>query len=322
VDTPRLATVPRFSVIVCTYTDERWSDLCATVASVAGQDPPPLEVIVVVDHNRGLFERVRRALTDVTTVENDERRGLSGARNSGVRVARGDIVAFIDDDATAEPGWLAGLAAAYAGRSVMAAGGAIWPAWDIQRPGWFPEEFDWVVGCSYRGLPETRAEVRNLIGCNMSFRREVFDEIGGFAHEVGRIGTRPLGGEETELCIRLRRRRPESRVIYEPSAAVRHRVPAIRTTLGYFRSRCYAEGLSKAAIARFAGAADATRSERRYATHVLGKGVVRNLGAMVAGRDWDAGRRSVAIVFGLAVTTAGYLVASVVRPTPAPGADE
>jgi GT2 family glycosyltransferase len=279
------------------------------------QDPPPLEVIVVVDHKPALQDRVRRELVGVEVTENTERRGLSGARNSGVRAARGSIVAFIDDDATADPGWLAGLTSVYSDDSVLAAGGGIWPAWDTGRPGWFPEEFDWVAGCSYRGLPERRAEVRNVIGCNMSFRREIFDEIGGFAHEVGRIGTRPLGGEETELCIRLRRHRPNGRVVYEPRAAVRHRVPAARTTLGYFRARCYAEGLSKAAIARFAGAADATSSERRYTTHVLGRGVARNAREMVARRDWSAGRRAAAIVFGLSVTIVGYVVASIIRPT-------
>src|SRR5439155_54307 len=78
-----------------------------------------------------------------------------------------------------------------------------------ERPTWHPPEFGWVVGCSYRGLPVEPAPVRNLIGCNMSMRRELFDAVGGFTHGIGRIGTIPLGCEETEWCIRVRQRFPE-----------------------------------------------------------------------------------------------------------------
>jgi glycosyltransferase involved in cell wall biosynthesis len=306
---------PTVSVVVCAFSIERSALLAGAVSSLRAQTRPAEEVIVVIDHAPALGRWAAVALQGVELVASRHPAGLSGARNAGVEAARGDIVAFLDDDAVAAPDWIERLQAAYADPAVIAAGGAVVPAWEGGRPRWMPEEFDWVVGCSYRGLPERPSAVRNLIGCNMSFRREIFDEIGGFAHEVGRIGTRPLGGEETELCIRLRRHRPNGRVVYEPRAAVRHRVPAARTTLGYFRARCYAEGLSKAAIARFAGAADATSSERRYTTHVLGRGVARNAREMVARRDWSAGRRAAAIVFGLSVTIVGYVVASIIRPT-------
>ena len=75
----------------------------------------------------------------------------------------------------------------------MGVGGRVNAAWDGRRPRMFPPEFDWVVGCSYRGLPERQAPVRNMIGANMAFRREVFDAVGGFRSDVGRVGARPLG---------------------------------------------------------------------------------------------------------------------------------
>jgi hypothetical protein len=74
-----------------------------------------------------------------------------------------------------------------------------------------PEEFDWVVGCSYRGLPAGEALIRNPIGSSMSLRRQAAVEAGGFRPEVGRVGTFPVGCEETELAIRLRRLLPWSR---------------------------------------------------------------------------------------------------------------
>jgi cellulose synthase/poly-beta-1,6-N-acetylglucosamine synthase-like glycosyltransferase len=109
----------------------------------------------------------------------------------------------MDEDATAAPDWLERLTHGYDSDEVLGVGGTIDPLWLTGRPAWFPAEFDWVVGCTYRGLPETANRVRNLIGCNMSFRREVFQQVGGFRSGIGRIGLRPVGCEETELCIRL-----------------------------------------------------------------------------------------------------------------------
>jgi glycosyltransferase involved in cell wall biosynthesis len=308
---PTSAPTPHVSVVICAYTDARWDELVAAVRSVQAQETPVLETILVIDHNPALRERASREIRDVVLVENVEQRGLSGARNSGVQVARGDVIAFMDDDAWADPAWWTHLAAAYADPAVIAAGGAIVPAWERGRPAWFPREFDWVVGCTYLGMPEARATVRNVIGCNMSFRREAFAEVGGFSHGIGRIGTRPLGGEETEFCIRAQRRWPNGLIVYEPAAFVNHRVPAARGTIGYFRSRCYAEGLSKAVIAKLVGSGSALATERGYAVRTLGGGVARNVAGAVRGRSFAALQRAAVIVLGLAVTTAGYAVGRV-----------
>jgi len=294
------------SVVICAYTEERWDDLSAAVESVGAQATPPMETIVVIDHNPPLADRARLALPDVLVIENREARGLSGARNTGVATARGDVVAFLDDDATAAPDWLRYLAVPYADPLVLGVGGAIEPAWSAGRPRWLPEEFDWVVGCTYRGMPRYTSPVRNLIGANMSFRREVFTAVGGFRSGMGRLGTRPLGCEETELCIRVRKHWPPATLLYEPKALVRHRVPAARARWSYFRARCYAEGLSKAQVAAFVGAKDGLASERHYTLSTLPRGVVRGLADTMKGDLAGLGRAG-AIIAGLAVTSAGYL---------------
>ena len=111
--------------------------------------------------------------------------------------------------------------------------------------------------------------MRNVTGCNMSMRRSVFDVVGTFDERIGRIGQVPLGCDETELCIRLGQTIPGARVVFEPSALVHHRVTEARTTWRYLRSRSYAEGLSKALIARLIGASDATAVESRYLVQAL-----------------------------------------------------
>ena len=300
------------SVIVCAYTEARWNVLRTVVAALGGQTLEPAEVLVVVDHNPQLLERVRRELPAVHAHANASRRGLSGARNTGVTLACSPIVAFLDDDAVPARDWLAKLVAPYEDGRVMATGGRCDPDWLAGRPGWFPEEFDWVVGCTYRGLPGALSEIRNPIGASMSFRRWALDATGSFREDIGRVGRTPLGCEETELAIRLRRRLPGSRVVYVPDAAVSHLVPAERARLQYFLARCHAEGISKALVSGSAGARRALASERRYAYRTLPGGVAR--GARDALRGDLAGLgRAAAIVVGLAVTVAGYVRGRLLR---------
>ncbi len=286
----------------------------AAVASVQRQSVPAQEIVVVVDHNPALLARVRAHLPGVIAVANHEARGLSGARNSGIAAAMGEIVAFMDEDAAAAPDWLERLGAGYDDPRVMGVGGAIEPWWLNGRPAWFPAEFDWVVGCTYLGMPETAAPVRNLIGCNMSLRRTVLTAVGGFRNGIGRIGTRPVGCEETELCIRAGQRQPQNHFLYQPDARVRHRVPASRANWQYFLARCYAEGLSKAQVSRQVGSADALASERAYTGRTLPLGVWRGLADLLCQRSLSGLARAGAIVLGLTAAATGYLAGKFKEP--------
>ena len=302
---PPLAAGVRVTVVVCAFTEDRWDQIQRAVASLHRQTRSPDEVLVVIDHNEALLERARAGL-DANVLRNVAAQGLSGARNSGCAAACGDLIAFLDDDAHAEPDWLERLLAAYAEPGVLGVGGGVEAAFDSPRPAFLPTEFDWVVGCSYRGQPTARADVRNMIGANMSFRREVFSRVGGFEQSLGRIGSRPLGCEETELCLRAQAAWPEGRIVLEPAARVHHAVPDARATWRYFMSRCYAEGLSKAAVARLAGAGRGLASERRYATRTLPTGVARGLSDALLRRRSEGLTRAAAICVGLALTTIGY----------------
>ena len=303
-----MQSIADISVIICAYTEERWNDLVAAVESVQQQTLPPSEIIVVVDHNPGLVKRTREYMPGVVVVENIEARGLSGARNSGIAATKSEIIAFLDDDAVATPNWLRLLSEGFADPRVLGIGGAVIPRWLSHKPAWFPAEFHWVVGCSYLGMPLSSMEIRNPIGANMAFRREVFDNIGGFRNGIGRVGMKPLGCEETELCIQARNRWPQKIFLYQPAAIVFHRVPENRIHWRYFCSRCYAEGLSKANVARFVGKKDALASERTYTLRTLPLGIVRSLGDGLLHHDLAGLTRAGAIVLGLAVTTAGYLI--------------
>ncbi len=298
---------PDFSIVICAYTEDRWQELLEAIESVKSQSLAPREIIVVIDHNPALFERVTRSVEGVVVIENRQARGLSGARNSGIAAAQGDVIAFMDEDAIAAPDCLAHLSQGFSDVRVLGVGGASFPVWSNSKPGWLPEEFYWVVGCSYKGIAESTQVVRNLIGCNMAFRRTVFDEIGGFRIGIGRIGTNPVGCEETELCIRAGQHWKNGFFLFEPSAYVYHRVTETRTHYRYFLQRCFAEGLSKALVARIVGAGDGLASERQYTFVTLPKGVLQGIRETFLQRDLSGLARSFTILVGLAATTAGYL---------------
>ncbi len=318
-------TVYDISVIICAYTEDRWDDLVASVESVQQQTLSPREIIVVVDHNPNLLKRVREHIAGVLAVENREVKGLSGARNSGVTVAQGAVIAFLDDDAIAETNWLEHLAACYTDPHVLGVGGKIEPLWLGMRPAWLPEEFYWVVGCTYRGMPEAVQPIRNPIGANMSVRRHTLMVVGGFRESFGCnhnttekgvafVGPKWLqhhaGDEETEFCIRATRQWPDAVWLYTPSATIQHRVPVQRTRWTYFLWRCYDEGLGKSTIVRLHGIRAGLSSERTYTFKILLLGVMRSLTDTLFHRDPAGLARAATIIVGLAATTAGFLAGS------------
>lgn len=298
------ATAQSISVVICAWTMRRWLNIMDAIDSVLLQEPRPTEVILVVDSNHELYERAQEAFPGVLVLENTSARGEAGARNTGLAAASGEIIVYLDDDATAEPGWLATLLDLYSDEQVVAAGGALVPHWQSGQPGWFPEEFAWVVGCTYRGLPEHVAAVRNVIGANMSFRRSALEAVGGFRLDLGRVMALPAACAETELCIRLHQRNEGHVVLYEPRAVVRHQVPPDRATWTYFARRCYSEGIGKAAMGRTVGSRDGLSSELHYTTRTLPLGILRNL------RQGQPGKAA-AILAGLSCAAAGYVVGSV-----------
>jgi glycosyltransferase involved in cell wall biosynthesis len=286
-----------FAVIICAYSSDRWQRLLAAIHSVQNQSLPPREVVVVIDHNESLLLRAKETLQDIVVVPNRFEQGLRGARNSGVEAATAAQIAFMDDDAEAASNWLQSLSEPYEDPDVAGVGGLTEPLWDTARPAWFPHEFEWVVGGAYRGMSIARGDVRNLWGGNMSFRRKLVTEAGGF-----RIG---YSCDDTELCIRLRQRWPQMRLVFVPEARVLHHVGS-RMTVKHFMSRCYFEGGSKAVISRLVGSATALESERRYTTAILPRGFAQSIGDAVWRRDRAGVARAGLIVGGLAAAVTGY----------------
>lgn len=185
----------------------------------------------------------------------EPRTGLSWARNTGIAAARGEVVAFIDDDAWAEPEWLSELWAIHSSDPAIACvGGKIvldWP--DRPRPIWLRPSFWGYLGAYDLGAERRDLGPRDLLpfGGNISFKRLALEALGGFRTELGRRGSQLGAGEEGELCLRLLR--AGHRVIYTPDAVVHHLVLPHRLEPDFLRRLARDSGITDAIEARARG---------------------------------------------------------------------
>jgi GT2 family glycosyltransferase len=264
------------SAIVCTHSLDNYSNLVEAVDSLLAQTHTEIEIIIAVDGNAKLHEMVSAHYADnkaVKTILLKENIGVSGARNAGISVAKGDVIAFIDDDATAEKGWVENLLGPYREYDAVAVGGKILPVWLGIKPDYLPEELYWLVGATHQGFAEERVgEVRNAFGPNMSFRREVFQKAGMFNENLGfaRRGLSYIQAEEPEFALRMRRELGKG-VIYNPKAIVYHKIPRAKVKVGPLLKRAFYQGYSKALLSKLNISADSEATERSYLKALLTK---------------------------------------------------
>ena len=270
----------KVSVVVCTYSMDRYGPFSECVESVLAQTYAPLEIVLVVDGNQRVFERVSDSFGDEENVRlhcNDENQGISYSRTKGAELASGEIVAFIDDDATAEPDWIQRLVDVYESTDAIAVGGDVRPDWQTEKPDFFPAEFYWLVGCVEPRFAEDGEEVRNTYGSNISYRREEFLEVGGYDPNTGRKGDKHLQAHEAPVGIRLRREFGQGMVFTE-NAVVDHKLFDYRGEFRWLIARSFWQGYSKRVMDLLYPDAEDNKSSylKQLFTHFVPKRV-RNL---------------------------------------------
>ncbi len=295
------------SVVICTYAMERYDVFSACVESVLAQTYEPLEVVIVVDGNDEVFERVQADFGEEERTVlhcNEENQGISYSRTKGAKIATGEVVAFIDDDAVAEPDWVAELASVYDDRSVLAVGGHVAPDWLIEKPDFFPAEFYWLVGCDERGMGEHMAELRNTYGSNISFRREIFLNVGGYDENTGRKGDRHIQAHEAPVCIRMANRYGRG-VIYNTNAVVHHKLFAYRGDFRWLVFRSFWQGYSKRIMDLLLPEAAGDKNE--YLKQLLCRFVPARVGSLVRDPSTPKLKQLLTIFIFTAAVGFGYL---------------
>jgi glycosyltransferase involved in cell wall biosynthesis len=238
------------SAVVCTH--NRAALLRRALASLAAQTLPATryEIIVVdnasTDDTRELVTRELSGLDQLRYLF-EPRLGVSHARNTGWRAARAPLVAYLDDDAIAGPDWLARAVSVFSALESAPGclGGPVLPIWEAPRPAWLPDgllPYLTVLQLEQDAGPMPRGKF--LYGTNSVFPRERLAEVGGYAPELGPIGSSNRTGEDTLVQKQLRQR--GYTLWYDPSLSVQHLIPAGRVTRGWVLRRLYLEGLSRA----------------------------------------------------------------------------
>lgn len=234
-------------VIVCTY--NRHESLAKALESVAVSvlpDSIEWDVLVVdnnsTDQTRDVVEGLCRRYPGKFRYKFEGRPGKSHALNAGIREARGDVVAFMDDDVTVDCNWLHNLTASLNGHEWAGAGGRILPRWEASPPSWLAS------GGRYRSAPlalfDLGPDAGQLaeppFGTNMAFRKAMFQKYGGFRTDLGPNPENLIRGEDTEFGSRLLK--AGERLVYEPAAIVHHPVAPGRIQKQYFLAWWFDKG--------------------------------------------------------------------------------
>lgn len=244
---------PKVSVILTLYTESQLNYLQNILPALQTQTYDNIEVVVLPETDPVITQTtdmIDRLSDDRFVVEPlAEVSGLSEARNNGAEVATGDIVAFLDIDAIPADVWVENLVTPYVQLDLFAVGGRATPGWEQRgsRPATVPPAFDWLVGSNHDEFADAGDLVRNTYGCNISFRRDVFLELGGYDDSLGKSHGHNLQGEEPHLGFALKQHY-QTGVYYAPDATITHFVSPEQQTLSWLSNRAYLQGISKAVI--------------------------------------------------------------------------
>jgi glycosyltransferase involved in cell wall biosynthesis len=310
---------PLVSIVTTAYTPVRLKDVTELLDSLNAQNYKETETLIVAERSVELAESVRQYIADkgypnMRVLFNEGEWGLSSARNLAIREARGDVIAFVDDDALPFPDWVEQMVEVYAeDGSAVGVTGPILPLWQDKSMDWFPRELYWIFSCTYRDMDE-KVRVRNGYGTNLSFRREAFASGERFKTALGvrgwgQKGWQKPGAEEVEFSLRVRRRTGKH-IVYHPRVRVRHRVYRYRFRAGFIARRAYWEGYAKAMLNRWYRAdgkkEKVLSTEYELLRRILLRCLPRTLGHLFL-QPSVAWRQLRAVVIVLSCVTGGYL---------------
>jgi glycosyltransferase involved in cell wall biosynthesis len=261
----------KISVVLCTY--NRCRSLANTLQSLAASELPDAVEweVLAVDNNSD--DRTRETIEDFCRnyvphfrYVFERQQGKSFALNTGIREARGDILAFTDDDVIVEPTWLDNLTRALQSGPWVGAGGRVLPEQGFSPPRWLaidgPYSMGGVLALFDRGDKPGQLDWAPF-GANMAFRREMFEKYGEFRTDLGPPPSE-LRGEDTEFGYRLMA--AGEHLWYEPAALAYHKIPANRIRKGYFLNWWF--GFGRASVQKWGRGAAVLGIPRRYLTSV------------------------------------------------------
>jgi len=237
------------SVVICTHNRAGYLTKALQSLSAQSLNPDSYEVIVVdngsTDNTREVYENIIGKTNWIYV--HDPVIGLSHARNTGWGDAKGKFIAFMDDDAIADPNWLERYLAAFQKTNprLGCVGGRCLPIWEAPRPHWLSDEMLRAFSIFHYGETSVVLNQKQfLTGCNIAFPRTVLHLSSGFREDLGRLGSNLLSNEDLDMRQQLDHLGLVS--VYDPGIIVHHHIPTPRLTKKWFCERSYWQGVSLA----------------------------------------------------------------------------
>jgi GT2 family glycosyltransferase len=186
------------------------------------------------DNTRHVFEEVEKHYESKIRYVFEEKSGISHARNRGIKEARGEIIAFTDDDVIVDRYWIQNIEKAFKEHDdVACVGGKILPIWEISKPKWLKPNLYIYLALSDYGDSVAYMDSPNIWGANFAVKSDVFKKYGLFDSNLGRIPRKLYSGEETEFLQRLQN--AGEKILYYPLSIIYHCISAHKMSKKYFR---------------------------------------------------------------------------------------
>jgi glycosyltransferase involved in cell wall biosynthesis len=239
------------SIAIATY--NRAAEVEKTLATLARLDTagcPEYEILLIDNNSPDATAEVVNRFVPLfggrLRYVREEKQGLSHARNRAIEEAKFEIVSYLDDDVDVDPNWLRCLCDAFAGGAVAAVGGRAYLVFPGPKPAWLGDAIEGLLTKVELGDARRPCLASEVYGVNMSFQKTWLLRAGGFRTDLGRVGTTLFGGEDADMLERVAAL--GGTIVYDPGAAVGHRVPPSRLRRRWFLSRCYWGNVSAAQL--------------------------------------------------------------------------
>ena len=220
------------SIVICSF--KHVDLLRGAVKSLIDQTASPeCYEVIIVDNDptpNKAFQNIVEEASQIISIRyvHEKKSGLSQARNKGGKIATGDYICYLDDDAKANPEYIASLIDIIQEVSPDLCGGPHFPFYLSPKPEWFLDRY----GMDSKGKsPRYLQSNEYICGLNMVLKRSLLEDLDWFNTELGQVGYKRIGGEDTYIQIKARQKYPNLKLYYDPRLCVHHLVPSRKMIL-------------------------------------------------------------------------------------------